>query len=41
MWWWFILWVIVIWLLFSSFGYYGYRRSNYYTSWDHRAVSAF
>jgi amino acid transporter len=33
MWWWFIPWVILIWLLFSSFGYYGYRRSNYYTSW--------
>ena len=32
MWWW-ILWIVIIWLLISSFGYYGYWRSYYYNSW--------
>ncbi len=33
MWWWFVLWVVVIWLLLSSLGYYGYTRSYYYSSY--------
>jgi hypothetical protein len=31
--WWFVLWVVIIWLFLSSFGYYGYRRSYYYGSY--------
>jgi hypothetical protein len=33
MWWWWAIWIVIIWLLISSFGYYGYRRSGYYDSW--------
>lgn len=29
MWFWFVFWVLILFLLFSGGGYYGYRRSYY------------
>jgi hypothetical protein len=28
-WWWFVFWVLIVFLLLSTGGFYGYRRSYY------------